>query len=682
MTDHEGNRPTSIDADLIGNLDAVGRDLRAIEALAAAALAGEPTDHAAALQLADAPTGLTYDELTSHNRQRRASQGWGEPEIADLLDAAALRELDEWRRAQRIAWTRGDLIAVGIAGLVGALANLYDAYIDATVLKGLAWLKKSDLLRQWEKDRITACIQAVAEHLGMKLRDVMPLMFPAITGQSSSVSVLDAMEILGADLSRFRLRQAVEPEQPGRDQPADDKGGDAGAEVGDEQVARLGTELEGRTAVRRVVRAIERGEVTWDDARRSATRVVATLLRFDDVLSRAVADRGVLGSEAHRSLAREVAARSVVVLRNEAIDGVPLLPVAPGSRVFVVGELASQVNLGDRGSSDVWDLDARPVIEGLAEVFEIVDDAADADLAVVVVGTTFADEGEFIGSTDPSLMQLFPGADDPELAARYGAQIAAIPDTERPARLGDGSDAFGQGGDRTSLRLRDDEIALIRSVVEANPRTVVVVQSGSAVLCSEWVGAVPGLVMGWYGGCRAGSGLADVLSGAVNPSARLPFTVPVDEADLPFFDRDATAIRYDEWHGWWHAERLGRAPLFPFGYGLSYTTFATVAATASVEASAVVVRGVVRNTGAVAGADVMQVYVNREVDGRVPVLGGFARVEVGAGAETEFTVRVPLDRLAVRDADAHAWRSPSGSYRLTVGRHAGDPDGVELVVDL
>ena len=428
--------------------------------------------------------------------------------------------------------------------------------------------------------------------------------------------------------------------------------------------------------------AIERGEVTWDDARRSATRVVATLLRFDDVLSRAVADRGVLGSEAHRSLAREVAARSVVVLRNEAIDGVPLLPVAPGSRVFVVGELASQVNLGDRGSSDVWDLDARPVIEGLAEVFEIVDDAADADLAVVVVGTTFADEGEFIGSTDPSLMQLFPGADDPELAARYGAQIAAIPDTERPARLGDGSDAFGQGGDRTSLRLRDDEIALIRSVAEANPRTVVVVQSGSAVLCSEWVGAVPGLVMGWYGGCRAGSGLADVLSGAVNPSARLPFTVPVDEADLPFFDRDATAIRYDEWHGWWHAERLGRAPLFPFGYGLSYTTFATVAATASVEASAVVVRGVVRNTGAVAGADVMQVYVNREVDGRVPVLGGFARVEVGAGAETEFTVRVPLDRLAVRDADAHAWRSPSGSYRLTVGRHAGDPDGVELVVDL
>ena len=84
--------------------------------------------------------------------------------------------------------------------------------LDATqvrqVLQLVLW--KLEALRQWEKDRITATIQAVAEHLGLKLRDVMPLMFPAITGQASSVSVLDAMEILGADLSRYRLRQALE----------------------------------------------------------------------------------------------------------------------------------------------------------------------------------------------------------------------------------------------------------------------------------------------------------------------------------------------------------------------------------------------------------------------------------------------------------------------------------------
>lgn len=166
MTDHEGDRPTPIDADLIGNLDALDRDLRAIEAFAAAALSDEPTDHAAALLLANAPTGLAYDELTAHNRQRRDSQGWGEPELADLLDAAALRELDEWRRAQRISWNRGDLIAVGIAGLVGALANLYDTYVDATLLKGLGWLKKSDLLRQWEKDAARLAIDYTGPKFG------------------------------------------------------------------------------------------------------------------------------------------------------------------------------------------------------------------------------------------------------------------------------------------------------------------------------------------------------------------------------------------------------------------------------------------------------------------------------------------------------------------------------------
>ena len=82
------------------------------------------------------------------------------------------------------------------------------------------------------------------------------------------------------------------------------------------------------------------------------------------------------------------------------------------------------------------------------------------------------------------------------------------------------------------------------------------------------------MVQCWYGGGQAGPGLADVLFGAVNPSARLPFSVPVQEDDLPPFDRDATHVRYDRWHGWWHLERSGRTPAFPFGYGLSYTTFA------------------------------------------------------------------------------------------------------------
>ena len=147
-----GNRPSPIDADYVENLDALTRDLDDIEALAAAALWEEPIDRTAAERIAKAPRGFTYDELTAHNFERREVEAWGEAEIADLLDPVALKQLDEWREAQRLPWERSDLAVVGVAGLIGALANLYDTQIDAAVLDGLSWLKKSDLLRQWEKD--------------------------------------------------------------------------------------------------------------------------------------------------------------------------------------------------------------------------------------------------------------------------------------------------------------------------------------------------------------------------------------------------------------------------------------------------------------------------------------------------------------------------------------------------
>lgn len=143
---------SSVDAGYVENLDALTRDLDDIEALAAAALAGEHTGQAAIQRIARADVGLTYDELTKHNCDRREVQAWGEAEIADLLDPAALKHLDEWRLAQRLPWERSDLVVVGLAGFVGAIANLYDTQIDAAVLSGLSWLKKSELLRQWEKD--------------------------------------------------------------------------------------------------------------------------------------------------------------------------------------------------------------------------------------------------------------------------------------------------------------------------------------------------------------------------------------------------------------------------------------------------------------------------------------------------------------------------------------------------
>jgi len=442
--------------------------------------------------------------------------------------------------------------------------------------------------------------------------------------------------------------------------------------------------------------ALERGELEWADVDRAAERVISTLLRFDDVLSAPTPGADVLGSPQHRALAREVAARSAVLLRNEPVAGVPVLPLSlgPATSLAVIGELAATVNLGDGGSSDVWDLDCHTVLDGIRAVLPtaVYDDggdplraataAAGADVALVVVGYTFVDEGEYIGETDPALAALLPPGDEPDVAEAFQAQLAALPPANIPDHMRERSRMFSRGGDRSSLRLSPTQVALIRAVVAANPRTIVAIQAGSAVVISEWADSVPAVVQAWYGGSQAGPGLADVLLGDVNPSARLPFSVPADEAHLPAFDRDATTFTYDRWHGWWHLARNGTAAAFPFGFGLSYTEFELAEVTHVQLDDCVVVRGSVHNVGERDGADVVQVYAELSRPDSPPRLVGFMRVLVPAGGSTAFEIVLPFDRLATRNPQRRSWQPAAGVHRFTVARHAGDHSAHAFQVDL
>lgn len=440
--------------------------------------------------------------------------------------------------------------------------------------------------------------------------------------------------------------------------------------------------------------ALERGDVSWADVDRAVENVVATVLRFDDVLSTPSPPVDVLGSPAHRELAREVAGRSVVLLRNASVDGAPLLPLAPDGVVAVIGRLSDTVNLGDGGSSDVWDLDCHTVLAGLRDAgLDVVhDDGSDvaraaavagaAAMAIVVVGYTAEDEGEYIGETDPSLGALFPPADEPDTVDLFTAMLEDLPDTTKPDRLRDRPRMFSRGGDRISLRLPPPDVDLIAAVAAAMPRTVVVIQAGSAVVATEWIDSVPAVVQAWYGGCQAGPGLADVLMGTVNPSARLPFSVPTDEAHLPTFDRDATTFTYDRWHGWWHLARQGTSPAFAFGFGLSYTTFALADVEVQTDGASVAVRGSVHNTGDRDGADVVQVYVELPDPDAPARLAGFARIDVRAGAAAPFALDIPVEGLATRDPVARNWRPAEGRHRVVVARFVGDPHAVAASIHL
>ena len=437
--------------------------------------------------------------------------------------------------------------------------------------------------------------------------------------------------------------------------------------------------------------ALDSGEASWADVDSSVARIVATLLRFDDVLSAPRPGTEVVGSVQHRELAREVASRSVVLLRNELFGGSAVLPISPTTRLAVIGTLSDSINLGDGGSSDVWDLDCSTVLAGLRNVVaDVVHDdgtdpsrvalaAAAADVAVVVVGYTYKDEGEYIGESDPSLPAMFPSSDEPHVADLFHASLADLPSTITPDRVADRPrGGFGVGGDRVSLRLSASDVELIRAVAAANPKTVVVIQAGSAVVCSEWIESVPAVVQAWYGGCEAGSGLADVLLGEVNPSARLPFSVPADVVDLPTFDRHAKKFRYDRWHGWWHLARTGTEAMFPFGFGLSYTTFLVSDVEAALVDDVVRFSATVHNSGERDGADVVQVYVELPDADAPDRLVGFARVEVAANSSATVEVVMPVERLATRDADLHVWRPAAGIHKFGVARFAGD-SGAKIV---
>jgi beta-glucosidase len=434
--------------------------------------------------------------------------------------------------------------------------------------------------------------------------------------------------------------------------------------------------------------ALASGAASWDDVDRAARRILRAQLKYAAELVTSPPGRDVVGCEEHRALARHVAARSMVLLRNEPVDGRPVLPLAAGrlARLAVVGRLADVPNTGDHGSSDVRAPSVVTPLAGLRDALPEVEvshadgsdiaaaaaSASAADAAVVVVGYTAEDEGEYVGSFDPALATLYPAPDNPEALDELARVWEAGPQLV--------------GGDRDSLRLHPQDVALIRAVGAANTRTVVVVMAGAAVTMGEWRHEVPAILMAWYPGMEGGSALADVLLGTSEPGGRLPFAVPRDEADLPPFDKNATTVTYDRWHGQRLLDREGKAAAYPLGFGLSYTTFAIgdVDVALNRDAEALAVHATVENTGTRPGGHVVQVYASRaplEPTGVERFLVGFARVGGPPGERVPVQIDIPLQWLATRRGPGR-WAVRPGSYRIDVGGSAADPATVPVTVQL
>jgi beta-glucosidase len=246
--------------------------------------------------------------------------------------------------------------------------------------------------------------------------------------------------------------------------------------------------------------------------------------------------------------------------------------------------------------------------------------------------------------------------------------------------------ADDEGVDRLDLALPSGQADLIRRVVAANPHTVVALISGSPVEMDSWLGEVPAVVQAWYGGSEAGPALAAVLFGDANPSGKLPCTFPHKLSDSPAhasglarqFPGENGVEHYDEGllvgYRWYDTKKI--EPLFPFGFGLSYTAFTYSnlrvtpgpGATATVECE-------VTNTGARDGAEVVQVYVrpaHAPVDRPEKELKGFAKVSLKPGEKKTVTVSLGARSFAYYSPEQHGWVDAAGEYAIEVGASSRD----------
>ncbi|GAB3175248.1 glycoside hydrolase family 3 C-terminal domain-containing protein [Myceligenerans halotolerans] len=448
---------------------------------------------------------------------------------------------------------------------------------------------------------------------------------------------------------------------------------------------RAGLDLEmpapGEARVRQIVDAVKSGELPEQDVDRAAERVVALAHRVRDTEGPADATDLI----DHHDLAREAATRAIVLLRNEPVAGTraaaeqdapdatasageaapaPLLPLAKDARIAVVGELARTPRYQGAGSSQVVPTRLDAALTALTEDFP--------DLA-------FA-PGYALGRE---------AGDDTALAAEAIAEASDADVVLFFAGLPDAAEA--EGRDRTHIDLPRVQVDLLESVLDVNPRVVVVLSNGSVVRL-PFAERVPALVEGWLLGQAGGQATADVLTGRVNPSGRLSETIPHRLADNPTylnFPGEDLHVRYAEGvfvgHRWYDAREIDVA--FPFGHGLSYTTFGYEGLTATTSDDELRVTLTVTNTGDLPGREVVQCYVGRDMSAmtRPPrVLAAFDVVELEPGESRRVELAVPTTELAHWSVRDGGWVTEGGTWRVEVGASSRDlrlADDVEIPGD-
>ncbi|MGV8850185.1 MAG: glycoside hydrolase family 3 C-terminal domain-containing protein [Propionibacteriaceae bacterium] len=362
--------------------------------------------------------------------------------------------------------------------------------------------------------------------------------------------------------------------------------------------------------------------------------------------------------DAHHALARKAAEQSIVLLSNDGI-----LPLAPETKVAVVGEFARTPRYQGAGSSRV-----NPTR---------LDNALDAITTIVGHDVPFAP-----GFTTDSKNPVGENALDEAVAVAKDADVVLV-------FLGLGESHESEGYDRTTCDLPVEQLTLLDEILAVNQNVVVVLTNGSSVLVTSFKDRVRAIVEGWLLGQAGGPATADVLYGVVNPSGKITETIPYWLEDVPsflHFPGDTNGVRYGEglFVGYRGYDAMGTDVAYPFGHGLSYTTFGFADLTVGATDAGLSVAVTVTNTGSRSGREVVQAYVSIEQSAVVRVpreVKGFADVTLEPGASKRVEIAIPTEELAFWSVADEAWVVETGRYTVAVGSSSRDL-ALEAAVDV
>ena len=396
----------------------------------------------------------------------------------------------------------------------------------------------------------------------------------------------------------------------------------------------------GGDSVRELLAAVESGKISESDIDARLSELLP--LVFDTKAALDAAPRE-FDAAAHHALARRAAAESLVLLKNED----SLLPLAAGSKVAVIGDFAKNPRYQGAGSSMV----------NSTQVDVLLDKLIDSELNVIGYQQGFDRHGKPDAALQKSACELATQADTVILC------------------MGLDEIAESEGLDRSNLRLAQNQVDLLQAVAAVNPKIVVVLYSGSVVE-TPWLDNCQALLYAALGGQAGAGAVADALTGKVNPCGKLAETWPLTYADVPSAADFATrrkTVEYREglYIGYRYFTTAEKAVRFPFGYGMSYTTFAYSDLAADEQGVSLTVT----NTGSVAGTEIVQLYVAKkdsELFRPAKELKGFARVTLAPGEKQRITITLDDKAFRFWNVKANRWEIEGGEYELLVGASVED----------